>query len=400
MANILVISEKYWPDGGGGELATHLIVKYLSEDSFKVIVLTGTSHPQRIRGVDYIYNPLLNYTRKVQLWANTLLLGKSAKFKRLIDNVDIVYMPGIAYPLLNFIQDKKIIVHLHNYQPIQYLQFIPAPYESYKKLIGSLLLDYYMGKLEYEKRIYGMMAAFLALLNRVNKLIVMKATLIICPSRRQANILALKMPEVSERIIVVPNPPPPITLTQYYNSKKFQTPTLVYAGGRSQIKGFKLAWKVVKNLSSEIELNAHLLGVVKKSGNEVLMKDKGRIYLYPRIPYSEALDIVSRSWILLFTSITEEPFPYVVLEALFSGTLPIATNVGGVPEILESIDAYRYIVKSFNIEDIVQKTKEVLSLPFEVFVKISKSIMEQVKEKYSWRQIKEQYLNIFKRVDL
>ncbi|MEM3980190.1 MAG: glycosyltransferase, partial [Ignisphaera sp.] len=106
------------------------------------------------------------------------------------------------------------------------------------------------------------------------------------------------------------------------------------------------------------------------------------------------------SWILLFTSITEEPFPYVVLEALFSGTLPITTNVGGVPEILESIDAHHYIVKSFNVEDIVQKSKEVLSLPFEVFVEISKLIVAQIKEKYSWKSIKEQYVNIFKRVDL
>ncbi|MEM2510413.1 MAG: glycosyltransferase family 4 protein [Candidatus Methanomethylicia archaeon] len=399
MANILVISEKYWPEGGGAELATHLIVKYLSEDNFKVIVLTGTSHVQRISNVDYIYNPLLNYTRKVQLWANTLLLGKNAKFKRLIDNVDIVYLPGIAYPLLSFIRNKKTIVHLHNYQPIQYLQFIPAPYESYERLIGSPLLDYYMGKLEYEKRIYGLMAAFLALLNRVNKLIARKASLIICPSRRQANILTLKIPEVSERIIVIPNPPPPTTLTQYHNSKKFRTPTLVYVGGRSQIKGFKLACEVVKKLSSEMKLNAYLLGV-QKSSNKVIVKNKGIIHLYPRMPHDEALKIVSRSWILLFTSITEEPFPYTVLEALFLGTPPIATNVGEVPEILEGTDAYRYMVKSFNIEDIVQKSKEVLSLPFEVFVKLSKSIMVQIKEKYSWRQIKEQYLNIFRRVDL
>ena len=40
MSRILVISERYWPDGSGGELATHLILDILRK-RFDVTVVTG-----------------------------------------------------------------------------------------------------------------------------------------------------------------------------------------------------------------------------------------------------------------------------------------------------------------------------------------------------------------------
>jgi hypothetical protein len=36
------MSEKYWPEGGGAELATHRIIEYLSSKRFEITVLTGT----------------------------------------------------------------------------------------------------------------------------------------------------------------------------------------------------------------------------------------------------------------------------------------------------------------------------------------------------------------------
>jgi len=40
MKSILVVAERYWPDGGGGELATHLVVGMLKK-RFDVIVVTA-----------------------------------------------------------------------------------------------------------------------------------------------------------------------------------------------------------------------------------------------------------------------------------------------------------------------------------------------------------------------
>jgi len=41
---LLVVTERYWPEGGGGELATHLILNMLRK-CFEIIVVTGSKNP-------------------------------------------------------------------------------------------------------------------------------------------------------------------------------------------------------------------------------------------------------------------------------------------------------------------------------------------------------------------
>jgi len=53
---ILVVTERYWPEGGEGELATHLITKLLA-DEFDITVITEMDEPERAEGVRYIYEP-------------------------------------------------------------------------------------------------------------------------------------------------------------------------------------------------------------------------------------------------------------------------------------------------------------------------------------------------------
>jgi hypothetical protein len=54
---LLVVTERYWPEGSGGELETHLILEILRKE-FDIVVLTGTQNPTKLRGVQYLYEPL------------------------------------------------------------------------------------------------------------------------------------------------------------------------------------------------------------------------------------------------------------------------------------------------------------------------------------------------------
>jgi|GEM_PF-2954792 len=76
---LLVVTERYWPDGSGGELATHLILDILRE-RFNVTVLTGTARPARLPGVRYIYEPLLSRKKKIAPWLNSARPARSARF--------------------------------------------------------------------------------------------------------------------------------------------------------------------------------------------------------------------------------------------------------------------------------------------------------------------------------
>jgi glycosyltransferase involved in cell wall biosynthesis len=393
MSRVLVVSEKYWPEGGGAELATHRIVEYLSSKGFEITILTGTPNPSFLKNVEYVFEPLLRASRKVQLWTNCLVLKTTRKFKKMVESTDIVYIPGIAYPLALEIANKKIIVHLHNYQPIQYTQFIPAPYEKISDLIGTSVLDYYLGKFEYNHVIYGLGAAFLNTLNKLNIKAIKRAHTILCPSKRQEKIITSKIPELSSRFYTIPNPPPIISNTK--STTKSEIPTIIYAGGKSKVKGLHRALNVILQLATKKhKFEAYMLGLSTQP--RVIKKYSSKILLYPKLSHQEVLHLLSRSWILLFPSIIEEPFPYIVYEAALLGTLPISTNTGGMFEILEGTIGQQYIVYPYDYQHIIEKINHVLSMSLDDLIKVSKTFALQMKEKYDENNIFGTYLKIFK----
>ena len=62
---VLIISERYWPEGSGGELATQLVSDILRKE-FTVTVITGSKNPFRLSGVKYIYNVLETQVDKLE----------------------------------------------------------------------------------------------------------------------------------------------------------------------------------------------------------------------------------------------------------------------------------------------------------------------------------------------
>jgi glycosyltransferase involved in cell wall biosynthesis len=393
MTRILVISEKYWPEGGGAELATHRILEYLNSQGYEITVLTGTPNPSSISGIKYVYEPLLRASRKIQLWMNCLTLKNTHKFRKLVENADIVYVPGISYPLLVGLKNRKIVIHLHNYQPIQYTQFVPAPYEDFINIIGTPILDYYMGKLEYNHVIYGLGAASLNVLNKLNKMAIKIAHIILCTSKRQREIITSSIPELSDRAYVTPNPPP--VIPDIKNSTKSEIPTIIYAGGRSKVKGLHIALNIIFQLAAKSRFEAYMLGMSTRP--RIINKHPSKILLYPKLPHHEVLNFLLRSWVLLFTSIVEEPFPYIVYEGAFLGTLPLSTNVGGVFEMLKGTIGQQYIIDLYNYRLMIEKLSYILSMPPDKLISISRILSQQMKEKYSEDKILNTYLRIFEK---
>jgi len=133
---ILVVSERFWPNGSGGELATHLIVDILRKE-FEVVVVTGSRNPYRLPGVEFVYEPLLLRWEKPVFWFNTLGLVRTERFRKLIRECDIVYVPRIAFPIIPYAKQmgKKVVVHLHDYIPVSYTAVVLAPYEKHRHSI-------------------------------------------------------------------------------------------------------------------------------------------------------------------------------------------------------------------------------------------------------------------------
>jgi hypothetical protein len=136
MTSILVVAERYWPDGGGAELATHLVVGVLKK-KFDVTVVTGTENPSRVPGVEYVYEPLLSRREKPVLWLSISRLASTQGFRGLLSESDVVYVPRFAFPIIPYAKSmkKKVVVHLHDYILISYTSTILAPYEEHKHRI-------------------------------------------------------------------------------------------------------------------------------------------------------------------------------------------------------------------------------------------------------------------------
>jgi len=203
---LLVVTERYWPDGSGGELATHLILDVLRE-RFNITVLTGTARPARLPGVRYVYELLLSRRKKVALWPNCMRLAKSARFLELLRENDIVYVPRFAYPVIPAAKrlGKRVVVHLHDYAPVSYTAVILAPYEEHKHRIShdDVVLECAKGPAHCAG------AVALWWLPRLARRWLSQADRIICVSRRHAEIIADLAPELGGKIEVVYNPPPP-----------------------------------------------------------------------------------------------------------------------------------------------------------------------------------------------
>jgi hypothetical protein len=89
-ARILVVQELWWPSGGGGLLATHLIAKALAKNGFEVRVVTGTRNYEAIDGVEFAHEPKLEVGNKLRLWLNAYALSREGWFKKLIKWADVV----------------------------------------------------------------------------------------------------------------------------------------------------------------------------------------------------------------------------------------------------------------------------------------------------------------------
>jgi len=385
---ILVVSERYWPEGSGGELATHLITKLLA-DEFDITVVTGTKEPERAEGVRYIYEPALSAKSKHVLWLNTTRLAKSTAFRKLVERADVVYVPRFAFPVIPLAKrlGKKVVVHLHGYIPISYTAVVLAPYEKHKRRIHRENVA-----LECRRGAAQCAAAGLTawLMPKLAERWISMADAVICVSKRQAQIISEAAPQLRNKIAVVYNPPPPMPPLE---KRPSETPTLLYVGGDSYLKGFPIALWALSRLRHNYK--AYVTGHVSAKWANLVNKLGGKVTLLGRVPYSDVLKLHAQAWTLLFPSIWEEPLPYAVVEALMAGTIPIAFAVGGVSEIVEGTIAERFLCNPGDVKCFIQRLEAITTSTPSDITEIGLKIRELLLSRFNNELLREKITKIF-----
>ena len=399
MSLILVVTERYWPEGSGGELATHLILDILRK-RFDVIVVTGTKNPSRLSGVKYIYEPLLSKREKPILWLNTLKLIRSQRFQKLLRESDIVYIPRFAFPIIPYAKklNKKVVVHLHDYIPISYTATVLAPYEEHKHRIT--LDDIGLECMKSYKHCIG--ASLLWWLSKLARKWISQADKVVCVSKRQAEIIADQVPELRDKIEVVYNPLPPEIINAEPRKELDDTPTFLYVGGDSYIKGFHILLKAVKELGKQgIGLRIFLVGGYNYSSLRILSELRSKyqsleIKVLGKVSHKDVIKLHEKSWALIFPSITEEPLPYAVVEAMTLGTIPVASSVGGVPEIVGDCPAKKFLFKPGDVNVLIEKLKILTLQSKENILSLAMECRNHIIEIFNKENIERKIVGVFK----
>ncbi|MEM2613270.1 MAG: glycosyltransferase family 4 protein [Nitrososphaerota archaeon] len=307
----------------------------------RLTVLTGVKDSKRVSGVNYIYDPLLKLMNKQ--YFPTSLLAK--RYQKILKKHDIIYVV-YAFPLipLGKAYGKKVIVHLHDYRPISPDGVILAG----TKGSGSFRLfkDSFTIRLMQKKGVKDLTRNVLNIpyTLQVRKWVGM-ADIILAVSKRHAEILSNYMPECKYRIKVQYNPLP---CFQAVRKNLCSTPTFLYVGGENYLKGFYVLIRSIKDVVKSYKAKFFLAGSYRKESLRtinMLNRTFGeKIHVLGKISYEKVFDFNKKSWALLFPSIIEEPLPYAVLESLTVGTLPVASKVGGVVEIVEETCAKDFLI--------------------------------------------------------
>jgi len=398
MTRILVISERYWPEGGGGEFATHLILNILRK-GFDVTVVTGTRDPSRLSGVGYIYEPLLSKREKPILWLNTLRFAHIQRFQKLLRESDVVYIPRFAFPIIPYAKKlgKKVVVHLHDYIPISYTATVLAPYEEHKHRIT--LDDTMLECMKSLRHCVGV--SLLWWLPKLVRKWVSQADKIICVSRRQSEIVAEQAPELRDKIKVVYNPLPPEIIRAESRKELDDIPTFLYVGGDSYVKGFHILLKAMKGLGRQ-GVKARFI-LANRYGHESMkilntLSDKYenlRIDVVGRVEHHELIKLHEKAWALVFPSICEETFGYVVIEAMALGTIPIASKVGSVPELLDDAVFKSFMFAPQNSGELIEVIKKLSVSNSDEVRSLSRKLRSIALKKFDVNDINRKIVQIF-----
>ena len=353
-----MISETYLPFGGGAELATHLILERLVALGHEVLVLTGVKEPEALPGARFLYHPLLKPLPKPLLWVSIAALALSRFFRELVRWADVVYIPRRAYPLACPAKAAnpraRVVVHLHDYQPLAYSAAVLA--EGVKQPPKGPAREAYIEYITSASPLKAVVAGLLDPVNRALAEALRCADLVVTVSRRHYQIITEGIKWLRGKTIVSRNPPPKVPKIE--KEVRGDVVELLYVGGEHPLKGYQIAIEAVKQLALEgYKVVLHITGELRWS------KPIARppIIVHGRVSKEELYKLHKRARVLIFPSIWEEPSPYTIAESTALGTVVIAAKVGGVPEIVNAKgNELALLFEAFNAKKLVKALKTVV----------------------------------------
>lgn len=387
---MLVFSEKLWPRGSGGELATYLYLKLLTKENMNVKIIVASRHSRPISS-----SKLLIYVTSSIGYGKYTLLSKSERLKELMKWADVTYFTGLfnLIPLAKS-YGKPVIAHIHSYFPVctigSLYNFVrhgicePSSKTCsrciwyYERAYGRSYL-YALASVLLNSRVGGLFLKFLSF-----------ADVLIFVSNAQKELFLRHAPNFRKRSYVIYNPLPDISYTPIKGDN------VGYFGGLNPLKGFHVllrAW--LKIFPKHPGARLFTTKMSKLTNNSMLKRL--HVIAYGKLKSEELDKLYSNVRVVAFPSIWQEPLPYVVMEALLHGRLLVASNVGGVPEIVDGVPGVR-LVPPDNIDALADALDWALSMDRRDAVELGLRNREIVLGRFNSEESVRKLIKVFKSV--
>jgi glycosyltransferase involved in cell wall biosynthesis len=399
--NILLLSEVFYPHGSGGELATFLYSKLLSNAGNNLIVLTN-----RFAG-----EPSYSRDGRIQIYRVPIFSGGEHKystllrldvlatnyFRRFMKWADVVYIPKFWYSAVFVakLYKKPVVIHSHGFLPICSLSYA---YNVSKgemccnkmPLCSSCIYRYEMAS--GRPLMSSLCSCFLNnLVGSYFSQVIKLSDAVIAVSESQRSILVKNVPELRYKVHTIYNPLPTLSYTE------IEADDFGYFGGPSVQKGFNLLCQALSYYQKRV--NSSPLKVHSTCFNMIDTKFVEQLELRGIIAYGK-VDEVSYNKIyrkiraVVVPSVWPEVYGYVASEAFLRGRLVIASSIGGLPEVTAGCSG-AFTFQSGNYLELAKQFEIVKSLSRERAINLGVQNREVILKKFSNEHILEQFVNLF-----
>lgn len=352
--NILFLVKFYQPfDRGGSEWSTHDLAKLLSQKGHNVTVLTpnygSAGKKEIIEGISICRMPFFKklknpkdqlapwWTNNIFWFALTILFCLWFVAKQKFDIIHIhsnEFLPaGVITALLTA---KPTVATFRDYQIICNLGFClwRSPkacnwYQYLKNDFSFFYENYVLAKRPYKFLLLTVAALRARISQKLLYFFAKRVDYKIVVSQKVADVFKANGIPSSK---VIHNP----VIVSHRASKP--TNDIIYIGRFSKGKGLDLYFDLIPKISKKIP-NAQFKLIGSGYLKEELTKKippslANKILFTGQLTHDQVLKIVAKAALVVVPSIWPEPLPRTAIEAILLQTPVVATNVGGIAEVI------------------------------------------------------------------
>jgi glycosyltransferase involved in cell wall biosynthesis len=187
-------------------------------------------------------------------------------------------------------------------------------------------------------------------------------------------------------------------LADLFTSESFFSNKFIvgFIGSLTQQKGLNVLFEAAAELKEKsLNIILVLIGEGKRKQElEQLTKELGIEDIVYFTGYRDMGWKFMRLFDVLVSPSLWEGMPNVVIEAMAQGIIVVATNVGGIPELIEE-GKDGFLVESKNIHALVDKISYIFNLPEEKRIEIRENAQKKIIKNYSIEKMVREYESLY-----